>query len=860
MSRKFERSNEMSAEILSEQLPSLALDGGLVVNRDLSLAAGWSLQLPNTMLAGDKLRAELMSVLRGVVNALPANYDFQLRWVQHSRTAELSKLFEKRPKPLGLAGEIVGEMEEVNLGMLATGQVSWKECQLLIVRRPLPVELLEDASTKPTKFQRFKQGLSLFLQAMAPGGSAAMRYAQANADTYLAMAADIRSMLDTLESPLRGIGLFPVRLTNESLMRIFYEWANKERFQLGGTPTAYPVSCGVPLAELYTLTDFEWSPSGSDLPPGVFRMGGFYMCLLTFELPPEQLRFAVWENVLYSGLTKMDMTVHATPQDKQKRIGKLQRIHNGLKNKGDAPELRNQRAEIERELEELGGNSDRLWRLWATFRVWGSTPQEALQYASQLSIACEGNGHIGLVHERKALWPFLRATCPGWTQDRDPYRAIDATTRQLARMLPLCGQPSCLRMAPDSVGAIFPTVASTSGLLNIDPHERGLYMAPHFMISAGTGQGKSVLVSSIILELLGSDGRAVLIDRGGSFDGIAAAMGVTPIKLSTTNRHICLNPLFVEPGRLPDPDELGGMLSMLGVMAMSAAQKDGKLPGEEVRTLRETLQRLFEKKPGIEVTLGELRDSLASVAQGRWLASQLSTWCAGGDYGTMFDGPNNISLGSRLTVIDLGQDSRGTNQALANVQTMLLVSIVSQLTTHGSARRRYCIFDEAGVLMRNEAQAEFLEYAYRTFRKTGTGVGALTQMAMDLEKIFSYAPLKFFLRQDDLDDTRAAAAKAGFSDETVAFIRDLETQPGLFADFVVVQKTQGGTQAHLCRNYVTPLKYAMITSDKEDTFAMEAIQKERNCGRDAAMREFAQRFPRGVAYARTNPAAQKPAA
>ncbi len=134
------------------------------------------------------------------------------------------------------------------------------------------------------------------------------------------------------------------------------------------------------------------------------------------------------------------------------------------------------------------------------------------------------------------------------------------------------------------------------------------------------------------------------------------------------------------------------------------------------------------------------------------------------------------------------------------------------------------VFDEAGVLIKNKAQADFIDYADRTFRKSGAG--ALTPKAMDLAALFAYAPLKFFLRQDDLEDT-------------TALIRDRETRLGKFADFVVVQDIQAGTVSHLCRNYVTPRTYAMITSDKADTVAMETIMREQKVGRDAARRIFA---------------------
>ena len=850
----FERGNEMGGDSLSAQIPSLALHDGVIIHRDLSMSWGWTVQLPNTMLAGDGLRANMATLFRSIFNALPQNYDWQFRWVQHARTDELQKLFTERPKADGVAGDITRETERLNVGLMAQHHIAWKEAQIFIVRRPLPAELTKSAGVKQSHLQKITTSARLFLKALSPKSS--ITEAHANADAFQAMLTDMRGMVETLEPAIAGSGVFPVRISNAAAMRILYEWANKERYEKGGVPATYPLHGGVPLCDLFPLTAFETGTADSPLPPGVFRMGGFYQTMLTLDVPPDELRLGIWEYVLYSGITRMDVTAWGTPLDKAKRVDKLKRALRGMKSQGDSPEKRRQLVELDRELEELGGNTDRLWRMYVSFRLWGDTAEQVVQNANRLMIACEGHGRIALIHERKNPWAFLRSTCPGWTRDCDPARAVDVTTRQAARMLPINGQPAFLRMAPDAVGAVFTTVSSTFGLLNIDPHERSLYNAPHFLISAGTGQGKSVLAASIILELLGSDGRAVMIDRGGSFNGLAAAMGTTPILLTTANKAITLNPLFVKGGAMPDADEIGGILMMLEVMIMSAAQKEGRLPGDESRVLRDQLQRLFESKPGVERTLGELRDSLASVQAGRWLSSQLSAWCAGGgDYGTMFDGLNNIPLGSRLTVIDLGQDVRGNNQALTNVLTMLIISIVSQLMTHGGVRRKYVIFDEAGVLAKNKAQADFLEYAYRTFRKTGTGVGALTQKAMDLASLFSYAPLKFFLRQDDLDDTREAAKQAGFSEETVAYIRDLQTRPGEFADFVVVQKTQTGTQSHICRNYVTPLKYAMVTSDKDDTYAMNQIMKDLGCERAGAMKEFARRYPRGVAYARSNPQA-----
>ena len=116
--KKFYRSNEMGGASLADQLPSLSLHNGVIVHRDLSLAGGWSIQLPNTMLAGNEVRGGLTTLFRSILNSLPAQYDFQVRWVQHGRTKELKELFNERPKPDGLAGEIVKQTEAVNIRLM----------------------------------------------------------------------------------------------------------------------------------------------------------------------------------------------------------------------------------------------------------------------------------------------------------------------------------------------------------------------------------------------------------------------------------------------------------------------------------------------------------------------------------------------------------------------------------------------------------------------------------------------------------------------------------------------------------------------------------------------------------------------
>ena len=59
-----------------------------------------------------------------------------------------------------------------------------------------------------------------------------------------------------------------------------------------------------------------------------------------------------------------------------------------------------------------------------------------------------------LIVEKHALWPYWRAMQPFWTQDKDRYRLLDYSTRQLVRLLPLFGQPTNLPPGK-AIGTLF---------------------------------------------------------------------------------------------------------------------------------------------------------------------------------------------------------------------------------------------------------------------------------------------------------------------------------------------------------------------------------------------------------------------
>jgi type IV secretory pathway VirB4 component len=443
---------------------------------------------------------------------------------------------------------------------------------------------------------------------------------------------------------------------------------------------------------------------------------------------------------------------------------------------------------------------------------------------------------------------------PFWTQDKDRYRLLDYSTRQLVRLLPLFGQPT--NLPPDkAIGVLFQT--ATRSVFNWIVPDEQLFANPHHLIIGGTGSGKSVLEDEILIAMRRRRAKVIIVDLGGSFGNFCEASGGVYVDYNIKSRANRLNPLWLPPGIPPDPEVVRSRALWLESLV---TERGRRLSGDDLVVLEGALRRAWFRDLQQPVFLRHVRAALLADERGAALAHRLSLWCDDGSFANLFDGPSQVDLSAPVVVFDLKRvmnDLRDPD--LARVIFNSIVSAVSSLSLEMSRDPKFLTFDEAGIMLKDEATAEFMEYCFRTLRKAGVAVCAISQGLEDFlvnlkarNAFVGAADNLFVLKQDNYDKARLIAQEKSLSPPELRHIQSVNTVPGSHAEFLLIQKTPHGQRTLHLVSGSSPLKYAFTCNSKEDRLEMQdAIQA--GLSRPDAVRKFAREHPRGVLSTRLSP-------
>ena len=240
------------------------------------------------------------------------------------------------------------------------------------------------------------------------------------------------------------------------------------------------------------------------------------------------------------------------------------------------------------------------------------------------------------------------------------------------------------------------------------------------------------------------------------------------------------------------------------------------------------------------------------------MAHRLSPWCEDGSLANLFDGPSQVDLSAEVVVFDLKRVLGDLRDAdLARVIFNSIVGTVSGLSLRPGPEPKFLTFDEAGIMLKDEVTAEFMEYCFRTLRKTGVAVCAISQGLEDFlvnakarNAFVGAADNLFVLKQDNHDKARVLAREKNLSEREVDQIHSINTVPGSHAEFLLVQKTPHGQRTLHLVSASTPLKYAFTANSPGDRRELERLMQG-GLARPDAVRAFARAHPRGILSSRT---------
>ena len=299
-----------------------------------------------------------------------------------------------------------------------------------------------------------------------------------------------------------------------------------------------------------------------------------------------------------------------------------------------------------------------------------------------------------------------------------------------------------------------------------DPFElyrQGVLTSPNMIVCGQIGRGKSAFVKTYLWRQSLFGRRSWVIDPKGEYGSLAAAWGVTPIRLAPGG-EVRLNPLDLPSappgidGRPPGADEADrrrmDLLGALGaaclarpvraveraaieiaLASLSSACRDGlngRTRGAEAAappTLPEVVEALLAPDPDGARAIGFDAGTLA--AESRELALELRRLVRG-DLRGMFDGPTSpgISLDAPLVVLDLSavyaSDALGVLIACA---TAWLEGARARID---GARGTLVVVDEAWAILSDISVARWLQSSWKLARAYGVSNIAVLHRLSDL--------------------------------------------------------------------------------------------------------------------------------
>ena len=245
-------------------------------------------------------------------------------------------------------------------------------------------------------------------------------------------------------------------------------------------------------------------------------------------------------------------------------------------------------------------------------------------------------------------------------------------------------------------------------------------------VAGASGAGKSVFTQEVISGMLGTGGRAWVIDSGRSYEHICNLIGGVFLDFSESSR-VNLNPFTT----IRDIEEEMPMLK--DVLAQMAS------PGQSLNSLQkayleEAIKHVWKERgqqtsvtPIAELLLGN--EDLAAREVGRMLYPYTSE----GTYGGYFEGQSNIDFDNPFVVLELG--GLDSKPDLQSVVLLILMMRITEAMYQGSRKqRKLCIIDEAWKLMAHGSAGDFIERGYRTARKFGGAFMTITQGINDYYK------------------------------------------------------------------------------------------------------------------------------
>ena len=287
--------------------------------------------------------------------------------------------------------------------------------------------------------------------------------------------------------------------------------------------------------------------------------------------------------------------------------------------------------------------------------------------------------------------------------------------------------------------AVLETNHGTPYFLNL--HYRDV---AHTMILGRTGSGKSFLLNFLITNLQKYDPFTFIFDLGGSFESLTRLFDGAYLQVGLESTGFHVNPFCLPPTK-PNLDFLALFVKVL--LGSTAS----KLDPQTDRALYEQIENIYSLDPALR-TLGVLANTLP-----RNLSDALAKWLRGGQFGFLFDNPQDSVSFSRFQCFDFQQIGRYPE--LLEPLLFYILHRANQVIANREISSTFKAFfiDEAWVFLRNLSIQQYVTEALKTWRKHNAAMILSTQSLDELKRsalldiIVESCATKIFLANPDMD-------------------------------------------------------------------------------------------------------------
>ena len=267
----------------------------------------------------------------------------------------------------------------------------------------------------------------------------------------------------------------------------------------------------------------------------------------------------------------------------------------------------------------------------------------------------------------------------------------------------------------------------------------------HTLILGMTGSGKSYFCNFILQNAQKYAPQTYIFDIGGSFQSLTTIFGGSYLNVGQDARDFTINPFSLAPTK----ENMQFLFSFFRVLIEGNEQRY-RLDFKEERRLWDAIERIYVLEPE-QRTVSSFSNIIGELKE------RLHRWTQGGQYGFLFDNPQDTLSFSRFQTFNFA----GWGDA-PEVLEPLLFYVLHRASNEIADPKKLATFkmfllDEAWLFIKNETIRSYIVSAQKTWRKHNAAMILATQSIKELEEsgmlqiVSESCPTKIFLANPEMD-------------------------------------------------------------------------------------------------------------